>query len=421
MLVGDYRTGIVAVGNVKASEFFASIALALVLLVACRPTATYYVGPTDLLSRMETLVYVGLTAYVVVNRHVPSKFVIVSWAFCFFPLLSSALNGGLTAAVASTYLKIALVSYYLDEQVRKHTDRTAKVGLAVLLALCVADVFTIILFKDGLFTDVRYENAYYTDILPGWFLGLKNNRMLWYLCLICLVVYRDYRTGRGKPLALACFALSIFAVAYVGSSTSTVVFLVLLTAYLFSARLSRIPFLSNPLLICIVALAVCALVVTASGFTNLICAVSSAFGKTASLSGRDEIWVKTIAMVAQSPVFGYGVQDTATRALQLGGVEAVNAHNQLLETLYVAGFLGFAGFLGVFFSLAGEGVRKGRVQRYWLAVFLLAVFIEMISEVLATVPVFWVALSLMRLFVSGKYGEANGLRVGGTRDGHGGK
>lgn len=398
MIYSDFKTRVVAAGNVKAAEFFASVSLALVLLAVCRPTATYYVGPTDLLSKIETMVYVGLTVYVVVNRHVPSKFVIAAWGFCLLVLLSTALNGGLTFTVVSTYLKIALVSYYLDEQVSRHADRLTKVGFAILLTLCTIDVLTIFVFKGGLFTDVRYESEYYTDILPGWFLGLKNNRTLWYMCLVCLAVYRDYRGGQRKTAALACLGLSLFVVIYVGSSTSTIVFLVLLLAYLFSSSLSRILFLASPTMVCIAALSVCTLLVTASGLTDLVGAVSSAFGKTASLSGRDEIWAKTIAMVAESPVFGYGVQDTAARALQLGGVEAVNAHNQFLEALYIAGFFGLVGFVNVIFSMAGECNQRARISRYWLAVFLLAIFIEMMSEVLATVPIFWVALSFTRLF-----------------------
>lgn len=96
----------------------------------------------------------------------------------------------------------------------------------------------------------------------------------------------------------------------------------------------------------------------------------------------------------------------------LGSVEYVNAHNQLLELLYVGGLplACIAAFLPLLVSRPPAGAQVGSAHLMVICMVFIALGIEMLFEVIMTIPAFWFVLLLAH------YGCVSMPRGGGSYD-----
>ena len=356
---------------------------------------------------------IALAVYPLMAQRAPNRITIVALLICLWVGLSSIVNGNLGWDLLYGYVRMVLFAYYFQVQLEKRPRRLLSVSFFVLAAICICDFVSVLFYPDGLYQDVRYENEYYTAVLKGWVLGLKNNHVLWFLSLVIVSSLLDWsktRSLRPSFRTISCYAVSIATVAMMGSSTSSVVFIVMFAILCFERHLCHSRLLLNPWIVCAVLLALWFFLVFSSSLAILNEFLFNTFGKDATFSGRSLAWMKTLEMAIDSPIMGYGTQTSAQRALSLGSVEYVNAHNQILELFYVGGLplVCASGLLTFFVARQPGGGFTGDDHRLVVCMVYIALGIEMMFEVIMTVPAFWFILLLAHngCMLNNRFGDA---------------
>ena len=377
----------------------AGFGLMLVLASAFRPTITAYMPIGVAYNLLDKCVSVALLFYPMVSRQNPSRITMTVSLFCLVACLSSFINENLTLDVILSYTRIALLTYYFEAQLERYPRRLLSVAFFVLAMICFWDTLSVMFYPNGLYQDVRYENEYHTAFLNGWVLGLKNNHILWFLSLDVVSSLLDWnkkKSLRPSFRTIICYVATIATAIVMGSSTSSVVLLVMLVLLCSEPLVSRASFIINPRNVCLTLLFIWAFLVFSSSVSLLNDFLMSLFGKDATFSGRSLAWSETLRMFLDSPIVGYGMQTAAQRALALGSVEYVNAHNQILELLYMGGFPLFcvAAFLPSLVARPPIGTQAGDSHRLIVCMVFIALGIEMLFEVIMTAPGFWFLLLL---------------------------
>ncbi len=83
-------------------------------------------------------------------------------------------------------------------------------------------------------------------------------------------------------------------------------------------------------------------------------AISALFSKSISFSGRDRIWGLSLDWIAQSPLLGYGIEDSVTSVEKIA---QTHCHNIFLQLLYTGGLVSLALFAAALFSCSKVGKR----------------------------------------------------------------
>ena len=362
---------------------------------------------------LDKCVFFALLLYPLVVGRSPSYITVATLLFCLAVCFSSFINGNLNQNVLYSNLRIALLIYYFQVQFERFPRRLLSVTFFVLAVICLWDILSVALYPSGLFQDVRYENEYHIVFLKGWVLGLKNNHILWFLSLNVVSTLLDWSKNssiRPSFRTVVCYAATIATTATMGSSTSTVVLSVLLVLLCLEPILGRARHIFNPRNVCVVLIFAWAFLVLSSSLSVLNDFLMGAFGKDASFSGRNLAWSETLRMILDSPFVGYGTQTAAQRALMLGSVEYVNAHNQLLELLYIGGLplACIAAFLPLLVARPPVSAQAGSAHLMVVCMVFVALGIEMLFEVIMTTPAFWFILLLAH------YGCVSMRRGGGS-------
>ena len=391
---GVRRFDLRSASQIRVTDAVATLGLMLVLMSAFRPAIVDQLSMGIVYNSLDRCVFLALLTYPLVTRWPPSRVSVAVAFFCLVICVSSCINGNLEQYAVYSYARIALFAYYLQVQFERFPRRLLKASFFVLAVICFCDFISIVLYPDGLYRDVRFENEYYTANLGGWVLGLKNNHVLWYLSLglvSSLLDWEKWASLRPSLRTVVCFVSSIMATVTMGSSTSSVVLFTMFALLCIAPVLRHSRKLFNLGTVCLTLLAAWAFLVLSTNLSVLNDLMLSLFGKDASFSGRSLAWSETISMIAKSPLLGYGLQSTAQRVAALGSVEYVNAHNQLLELLYVGG-LPLASIAAILPSLVmrcPNGRHAGDEHRVFVCSALLALGIEMLFEVIMTTPAFW--------------------------------
>ena len=102
--------------------------------------------------------------------------------------------------------------------------------------------------------------------------------------------------------------------------------------------------------------------------------IGTYFGKSASFSGRDKIWAKSLKLIAESPLIGYGKEPELVVLRKIG---QTHCHNIILELLYEGGIIGF-----VLFGIMIYLFRPKQKDTFSALIFSAAVFCYLIVSVL---------------------------------------
>lgn len=265
--------------------------------------------------------------------------------------------------------------------------------LAVLMTVLVfLDAFTVLLFPDGLY---RYNG------MPQWILGIKNNRLYWYIIDIALIVWNNREKGKARlPIIVTYFAFLELSMLASRSSTSSVALLLGIVAgviaIVFSKKDAAPPY--SYLVVFVIYLALNVLILGGStGFLKDF--VSGYLGKDLTFTDRTVIWSEVLKLIQLRPEFGWGYLGNDATSQLLGRVDFVNAHNQILDSMMIGGVVLLALFILSQVSLAITTAKSGDG-----AVRLLvcgcggALLVQMLFEQTLTLMPVWIAFALLNGF-----------------------
>ena len=209
--------------------------------------------------------------------------------------------------------------------------------------LIYLNAILLILFPDGLWID---ENWVGRGSPVRYLFG--NYNQIGFVSLLAITTHAIYTfyTNKGLTNLYILLALSLFSVIFVGSMTSTVGLMILAIYILFRRRIKR------PLLLVgifgIVYIAVFMFIIwlghSIEEFALATNFIENTLQKDTTFSERTGIWANAVSEIAQSPYFGYGIQDVVWNDEHLGGS---GPHNLWLMLMLQGGIVLCFGFIGI--------------------------------------------------------------------------
>lgn len=209
--------------------------------------------------------------------------------------------------------------------------------------LIYLNAILLILFPDGLWID---ENWVGRGSPVRYLFG--NYNQIGFVSLLAITTHAIYTfyTNKGLTNLYILVAISLFSVIFVGSMTSTVGLMILAIYILFRRRIKR------PLLLVgifgIVYIVVFMFIIwlghSIEEFALATNFIENTLQKDTTFSERTGIWANAVSEIAQSPYFGYGIQDVVWNDEHLGGS---GPHNLWLMLMLQGGIVLCFSFIGI--------------------------------------------------------------------------
>ena len=251
-------------------------------------------------------------------------------------------KGDIKSIIKDACIFIGL-SILVDIMIKNRPCDLIKVLLAILEIEVIVNLLTIILVPEGLYETIYFKNNF--------FLGYDNQNINIVLpCLIFAYLHHAYTCSVFTRINLL-FVIIVTGITeiMIWSGASLVILVIVNVVMLFNLY-DNVRFFNakNYLIINIEAFILMVLLKLQRIFEFLIVGI---LGKNLTLSGRIYIWDRTITLILQNPLFGYGVEYNEGRASKyalrtlyhtsskLASFAGLHAHNRFLETTYRGGII----------------------------------------------------------------------------------
>lgn len=259
--------------------------------------------------------------------------------------------------ISWSLLPCLVYAYYSDNEIKKL--KIIKIWNFCFSLLCTLDFLTLIIIPQGLYSTNLYSGI--------GFLGYKTERTIYNLCWIIfsafISVKENQKIGRQSYIAII---ISLFASIF-SNATGAVLCLLLALGLFILLDLSYLcknyTFLYkifNYKTIVISYVVVFIVVVLTQNITIISDVAEKLFGKTSTLSGRTNIWIRCLAQFLQSPIIGKGFLSIEKYVKITLAQTGTNAHNLVISLLITGGILALAVFL--IFSVKVLYRKKSRMN-----------------------------------------------------------
>ena len=327
-----------------------------------------------------------------------SKVIYVLVAYYAYLLLRTYMNGGPAFSCFFRCVQFGAIILYFDMLARNNPKALFSTWLNIMTVYVVANLLTVLIFPSGLYSDEYYSNNY--------LLGYDNQNINFILPMLIFVLLKHFYYKPCLVQIIVSYAVSL-ANALITWSGASIIMIVLMSAFavIFLVK-NRTPDqppsggkllnLFNLLLVNMVAW-VLLIVGNIQLYFNML--VEKILHKTLDLTGRVDIWQRSIEWIGKNPIFGYGQERAVERAVKMGYRElsprGLHAHNRFLETMYQGGVILLAMYL---FVLLFAAYCLGKVKETPFAKILaFGIFVYltgMLTEVYTYSPFFWPLLVL---------------------------
>ena len=351
------------------------------------------------------VLFVGTIMFLFKHSYKPTGFIWSVFAYILYLIVISFIEQTPAADIhlIISNMKLLVFLGLMEHELRQNYNNTVRILFVILFVYVLMDFISILLFPQGLYFAVTDWNEWSSSAQAQWLYGNKNNRIQWYIMLILLASMKQL-SKKGLGFQFSSFFILILLVVYpvlVDSMTSWGASLLIAIGMIWglffkSEKKPRI----NTYIIYGGYTALLGLVITGAA-TFLRPLIEGVFGRDMTFSSRMIIWVETIKNISQKPIFGSGIIDGESSAEILGNAAFVNAHNQILHTLWQGGIVGLLLLVIVFIVLAQHlNKKKSRSVHLFLNFVVFAVFVEMIFESILVMNAMWFVLLLCYHFQS---------------------
>ena len=233
------------------------------------------------------------------------------------------------------------------------------------LIMCAIHFGSYLMFKDitGGMRHGYIEFDGKTTKQNWYFLTYDNASIFYFLPLVGVLWFLAFEGSRKVKIlsvVVTVFALYMFFERKSATAMATMlVFLVGVVLALIDARTGALSrsyvgkhLFSLPSAVIFGFLATIAVLFVAGN--EVFSAISALFSKSVSFSGRDRIWGLSLDWIAQSPLLGYGIEDSVTSVEKIA---QTHCHNIFLQLLYTGGVVSLILFAAALFSCSKVGKR----------------------------------------------------------------
>jgi len=262
-----------------------------------------------------------------------------------FPVLVTGVNGGdIKATINNAISIIAVIAVYTYGS--KNWGKFIIAQYYLFEFFIYLNLLSEILFPGGLWVE---EASGYTK---NWLLGYYNTHTIYFIPAL-LMAYLYYRIQHNHRPVYMTIAILISAFKLDSGGVKGTLLIMMITFVFFKRYWKMFNYFSYWLLQVVFLIVVVFL--SNSNFFGEV--VEKLFQKKLSFYARVDVWNSAIRYILQSPVWGYGVEDTAQVQEKLGW--ATHAHNLILQLLYQGGLLYLLLFICLI-ALAGAKIYKLR-------------------------------------------------------------
>lgn len=330
------------------------------------------------------------------KKYRPSPFIILSSAYYIYLILVTYLRseGGVDISFIISNVRNIIMLGLIEYMFQQNSSKSRNILLRVFLVYILLDFASLLLFPEGLYFTEKAWNEWSTTEVANWFLGNKNNRIIWYLLTLLMAYWKhnDEKKPKSKGLLIFIMCVAFGAIAFCASSTSFVVIIIALLGIINSFR-KRTPCSSHINIFVIYSIYAVSLALTLSGSVGFLNGfISNVLGKDMTFTGRTIIWAKVGMLILKKPILGWGYISGVTAADLLGNLSFTSAHNVWLNTLWQGGICLLIIVLSVFWLIAKKLRREEREIETTVGVILFAAMINMMFESILSVSVTWVFL-----------------------------
>lgn len=398
MLAKGIRESNILNARIDASDVLLFVLVALLLMPSFFANSVF--------DYFENGVAALAACYLLIRRHRPGKVAILISLYYLGLIALTFINASPNADIHFLVSRMKMVVLFLlvDCCYARDKQRTVAILFWIMLLLVAADVVSVFLFPDGLYSSAIVWNEWTSSERAQWILGNKNSKAGYYVLFLLLIGLHYALSDKRylKQLGLAVLIIQVIAIFVVQSSTSIVAVLVAglgLLLFLNGKTLPK-PIVSMKFVAVVYLVVFFVLIFSSmSVFQNI---TEFLFQKDSTFSGRTYIWQAALEYISQKPILGWGYYDGTAASQLYGSASFTSAHNQILNTAFEGGVLLLGMLVWCFVSVFNAiDSLKGKAAVYLLGASVLALMVETFFESIMSGAAPWLILLLCALFARG--------------------
>lgn len=265
-----------------------------------------------------------------------SKFVIAISIYEGALLFITFLRGANIQESFINMLQVIAICMIIEYGLSKNKKELISALLAIFEILIYINFITLILYPKGM-----YINSI-SGVRSNWFLGYDNSHVTYFIVGIVLsFINATLHQSKWKVRTWCLIIICTLSVIIRFSGTTVLGFFIFIMYFLFVDKLYKIKCLNmkNYVIFFVIAFLIIVVFRFQEVFSYVIVDVLK---KDLTFSGRTMIWDNVIKYIEQKPLLGFGIENTLVRIEKYKYIEAVNAHNIVLEIMYQSGVCGLA-------------------------------------------------------------------------------
>lgn len=290
----------------------------------------------------KIIFFIVLVIYHFMVKRDMSLLVIFAFIYTSIPAIVTFVNGGEYVTVIRNIVVLPSILMWC-EFLRKKGSRIIVTSLTILLeCLIYINLITIILVPDGLYLFEPIKGLVSDRV---WFFGYRTSHNTYLIlgCVCeCLRYYYSKKSFVDKLRLLILLLVCVATVVLLETGTGYVIIAVF-SILMLLCKLIQTRFRFSWAILFHLGLF---LAITIFSASQLFAGYFSMFGKSATMTGRTELWAAVWLKIFQKPLFGHGYLNATEllwmRALAAG---ATTSHNAFLDMLFRGGLMTFVMFI----------------------------------------------------------------------------
>lgn len=312
----------------KINKFFNKTSFLIFIIIPfLKPISLQYISNLQLIDKILDIwkiASIGIIFIVYFLNLKITKTLILIILFEMSIILSSIINNVNLVKPINNFLTIVAFSMLVELIIRSDFKKFIKIILNIQIPLFFINLVLIIIYPNGL----DFANLYTKNhVNPLLFLSVDNGFSKWIIPFIGFVFMRY----NNKFILISLWILSLISIIIIDSASCLLAFVIftILIAIYNKVKIKKVEIITLSSLYVVISILVLYFN-TKLDFLNII---SQMLGRSATLTGRTELWPLAINLIEQKPIFGYGY--TSGNIEIWGGF--FSSHNALLEILIHGG------------------------------------------------------------------------------------
>lgn len=317
-----------------AKKIFLFISLIIILGSACLQFYISFEGIANFVSLLSKVVFlfslIYYTSFCFKYKHkIFNLFDLFVISFYVFLMYSSIRNSGDYVFVFPSLMKVLTIKFLMEPSIFKGQLKYIYGLIASSFYLLIALNFLQMIIAPGIMGYIDEDEAFLISSNYNQFGGI------FVPAILAAILYDTYNSNRlfSITLILLCF----ISVLIPGSVTSCVTIFVLGVSYIFFKGYRKLKFTNYAILFStMIFFFIYVIPVLGVDINDVINTITDKLDKDMTFNGRVFIWLNSLVMIAENPIWGYGLYDRDWGAMNLAGA---NAHNIILNLLLQGGIV----------------------------------------------------------------------------------